>query len=93
MCFSFEKRAELAQLIGERAENLAFWTCAMERPTWRAMVLANEGLARGETPVGVSSPRKPHTPLISGDCRGFSLRDCLRVSLGGYVCREMHVAG
>ena len=50
--FPLEKRAQIAQLIGERAERLVYWTCAMERPTWRNMVLANKGLQQGETPVG-----------------------------------------
>jgi hypothetical protein len=56
--FPVEKRAELVALIGERAENLAYWTCAMERPTWREMVLENKGLRRGETPVGSFSGRR-----------------------------------
>ena len=56
--FPLEKRAQIAQLIGERAERLVFWTCAMERPTWRNMVLANKGLQQGETPVGDFSGRR-----------------------------------
>ena len=52
--FPVEKRAEVAQLIGERAERLVYWTCAMERSTWKDMVLANKGLKQGETPRGDS---------------------------------------
>ena len=55
--FPIERRGEIAALVGERAENLAFWTCAMERSTWRQMVLSNRGLKRGETPVGDFSGR------------------------------------
>ena len=56
--FPVEKRAEVAQLIGERAERLVYWTCAMERSTWKHMVLANKGLKQGETPVGDFSGRQ-----------------------------------
>lgn len=56
--FPFEKREKIRQLIGERAENLVFWTCAMERSTWRQFLLANSGLQRGETPVGHFSGRR-----------------------------------
>ena len=56
--FPFQSRGQIRQLIGERAENLVFWTCAMERRTWRAYVLANKGLRRGETPAGHFSGRR-----------------------------------
>ncbi len=56
--FPFEKRDQIRALVGDAAENLAFWTCAMERKTWRAFVLANKGLQRGEKPVGHFSGRR-----------------------------------
>ena len=56
--FPFEKRAEIAGLVGKRAERLVFWNCAMERSSWLAMVRANAGLKRGETPAGHFSGRR-----------------------------------
>jgi hypothetical protein len=56
--FPVEKRGLVAALIGERAERLVYWNCAMERPTWRAMLMANQGLQQGQTPVGHFSGRR-----------------------------------
>ena len=44
--FPIERRHEIKQMIGERGELLVYYTCAMERKTWRAFVLQNEGIQR-----------------------------------------------
>ena len=58
--FPIERRAEIVAMIGERAEKSVYYTCAMERSTWREMLLQNDGLQRGEAPVGSFSGRRNH---------------------------------
>jgi hypothetical protein len=38
-----ERRGELSELIGERAERFAYWNCAMNRPTFDEDVFRTEG--------------------------------------------------
>lgn len=72
--FPVEKRAQVAELIGERAERLVFWNCAMERSTWREMVLANKDrlqqVRSGQAPVGSFSGRQ--TARIGGVVQRFA---------------------
>ena len=42
-----ERRGEIAELIGTRAERLAYWNCAMDRQTF------DEAVTRGEAPFWI----------------------------------------
>ena len=55
--FPIERRAEVRQLVGERAELLAYLTCARDGRSYSKYVLANRDLLRGETPAGSFRPR------------------------------------
>ncbi len=41
-----ERRSELSALIGERAERIAYWNCAMDRPSFDANLAQVEGPCR-----------------------------------------------
>lgn len=49
--FPISRRDELRELIGERAEQLVYWTCAMDKATWFEMLLANKDLKHNEAPL------------------------------------------
>ncbi len=50
--FPVERRSEVQQLVGERAELLAYLTCARDGRSYDEYVLLNRDLVRGQTPEG-----------------------------------------
>ena len=55
--YPIENRSKVAQIIGDRGEAAAFYTCAMNRASYQDYVIQNRGLRRGDTPVGHFSGR------------------------------------
>ena len=55
--FPVEQRDALKEIIGERAEFLAYVTCAKDSRSYSEYVRHNRHLRRGETPTGSFAPR------------------------------------
>jgi len=55
--FPVEQRDALKEIIGERAEFLAYVTCAKDSSSYSEYVRHNRHLRRGETPTGSFAPR------------------------------------
>jgi hypothetical protein len=55
--FPVERRGEIQRLVGERAELLAYLTCARDGRSYSEYVLLNHDLVRGQTPKGSFRPR------------------------------------
>lgn len=55
--FPIEKRGQIRSVIGERAELLAYLTCAKDGKSFNEYVMLNRHLKPGETPRGSFTPR------------------------------------
>jgi hypothetical protein len=55
--FPIEKRRQLQAIIGDRAERLAYLTCAKDGKSFNDYVMLNRNLRQGETPTGYFTPR------------------------------------
>lgn len=55
--FPIERRGEVQQLVGKRAELLAYLTCARDSRSYNEYVQLNCALERGQTPKGSFRPR------------------------------------